>query len=488
VAKENYLDISIESVDKFFSKAKNKSRIEEFLSSITRVEQKTDGVKVTAYKVASNGDINDWIISYKGNILYDGEFSYGNLSNIKNSVGSSQFKVVIDHFKKISGFGRIQNMNEGLELKLEFLMNKPTLSSNYIEQHAIVLISYCHSVVNKTKLQHGIFKSTISKHNDIVTTSFKKMRFYFSQDFYVYTPKLLKNLNSKNLEDLKKYLDEPSEFGGKEEGVVIFSEGFPPLKLQQAYQNDQAARRAIKLKYQEDTQDREDLYWRGVQLRAKHLFDTREDESASLQDQLKELSSKLQYLSYPVSFKRNSTNMMDDVQLTCKQLIIRYLDGNDNALIIGKFRVFTKAHEKIVRDGLFFNDGVKIAIVSNKETKKQLEIRTKMIENTFKEEIKIGRVELTFCTTGNLFTIINRFDDNINTVICGSDRREGYEKQLEKSQVEVNYQPRDEDSINNISATKVLEALSENDIEYYTKNISSNNEELHEQVKQAYGI
>ena len=130
------LDISILAANKFLNSNK---KLEWFFNTPVEIEAKTDGVKVTALKIADDGDLSDWIIAYKGHILYSEEFNYNSDDSIKkSSIGSSQFKIVLDHFKSLGK----TSIPVGTELQLEYLMRKPTLSSNYERPHGIVLIGY----------------------------------------------------------------------------------------------------------------------------------------------------------------------------------------------------------------------------------------------------------------------------------------------------------------------------------------------------------
>ena len=93
------VDISILAADKALN---NKEKIEKFLTTQCTIEAKTDGVKLTVIKQANNGDINDWVFAYKGNVLYTDEYGYQTDSAAKTkSIGSSQFKLPMKHFAKI---------------------------------------------------------------------------------------------------------------------------------------------------------------------------------------------------------------------------------------------------------------------------------------------------------------------------------------------------------------------------------------------------
>jgi hypothetical protein len=66
-------------------------------------------------------------------------------------------------------------------------------------------------------------------------------------------------------------------------------------------------------------------------------------KSRKLDDILFELSLALK--RYKLNFTHSvKTELMikDDIQLNAKTVLIKQMRGNNNALIIGKFRVFTK--------------------------------------------------------------------------------------------------------------------------------------------------
>ena len=74
------LDISILTAAKYLS---NDSKKEAFLSSQVTVEHKTDGVKLTLVKQANTGIAEqDWIVAYKGNIIFSDEFAFANKQEV----------------------------------------------------------------------------------------------------------------------------------------------------------------------------------------------------------------------------------------------------------------------------------------------------------------------------------------------------------------------------------------------------------------------
>ena len=475
------LDISILAANKFLNSSK---KLEWFFNTPVEIEAKTDGVKVTALKIADDGDLSDWIIAYKGHILYSEEFNYNSDDNIKkSSIGSSQFKIVLDHFKSLGK----TSIPVGTELQLEYLMRKPTLSSNYERPHGIVLIGYSKSTytaefgILKTKnsgmktekrdfyakelklnVPLKIFDGVMSSKEEFergilakdLKIAFNKFKEFFDFSDYTDTYNRLSSL----------LLGIPSVFGGKEEGVVLkFSDG-KILKIQQDYQLDQVKRAEIKNKWKESDESSENQYWENVKGSAYDIF-YKIDKKKSLSDMLSQMSSLLKRyeLNYTHS-KKNETIIKDDIELNVKTLILKSLKGNNGCLVLGKFRVLTKAHFNLIKLATKEFDKVLVCLVSSKDTAKTEDLRLRMLEVALKQ---FGdKVQIVKSSNGNLLRIISNSDFNINAVYAGSDRVSDYEKQLKNVLgMKVKELVRtDED----ISATKVIANI--NNEKYFKQN------------------
>jgi len=475
------LDISIKAAGKYLTSQKKK---EEFLYNDVLVEHKTDGIKVQALKISSNGDLSDWILAYKGNILYDGEFDFAVDSTIKTqSIGASQFKFVIEHFKSIAS--NTKSIPVKTELFIEYLMNKPTLSSDYTRKHGMILIG--HSISSYTEKNGKLITSPsgfdISKRNkyaeicnlDVPAVLFKGIMGYeksFEQgiinnhlkDIF---QKERRSINWDNIDllidDIRSmFLEIESAYGGTEEGVIIkFKDVI--LKFQQDFQLDQVARREIKLKYQYENPEDETQYWNNVRrtaLEIERLIPMK--PSSKLSELLKIASKEISNLKLDFEHeKKSKLNILDDIQLTTKTIIMRALKGNNNALVLGKFRVLTKAHYNLIKNGIKKFDGIVVALITSKDTKDTKDLRRKMLEMAFG-----NKIEIVESTSGNLLTLMNKTNENINWIIAGSDRVDAYRNQLKRSpDIRVFEIPRvDED----ISASKVISKI--DDEKYFIKN------------------
>lgn len=487
---KDMLDISILPLNKVLS---NDSKIKDFLTSNIEVTAKTDGVKITALKISNSGSINDWIIAYKNNILFDGEFNFTTKTHINTtSFGAAQFKIVIDHFKNL---GKV-NIPNG-EYFIEFLMRKPTLSSNYEKSHKMILIGYSKSTytINGGKLitkpsgfnteKREEYASLLKIMSPLLLFKGqlaspllieKGIKYNPLMDTYN-THKTAINWNDNNsiiLNFTSSILEVPSLFGGKEEGAVI-TWGDNIAKIQQSYQTDQKARAEIKQKFQASPEE-ETQYWNNVRLKAFEIMNNVKVNSLekTLSDVSLILKSTKINFSHPI---KTADSIKEDIQLTLKNLIIRKLKGNNGALFVGKMRVLTKLHYKIIKDGIKKYDTMNVVLVTSSDTKSTRDLRMKMLKTAFGDSIEIQE-----STSGNLLTLLNKFHNNINVVLAGTDRVQSYKNQLVKNpDVQVVEIPRTDEGI---SATKVIENIQ--DEVYFKKNTPTEIHSLYPQILKTY--
>lgn len=484
------VDISIMAADKVLN---NKDKIEKFLTTPCTVEAKTDGVKLTVIKKADNGDINDWIFAYKGSILYTDEYGYQTDSVIKTkSIGSSQFKLAMKHFAKLGK----TSIPVDTELQIEFLMSKPTLSSNYTKKHGMVLIQHAKSkwtakfgklvttpsntsTANRDKyakelklsvptvLFDGVMGSPLTFKQGIKNTELKKL---FDPSVMTWDdPEVLYN-ELKNL-----FLSVPSAFGGTEEGVVIKTAD-SILKWQQVYQVDQAARFKIKQRYREDDPAQEAAYWSNVVKAARDLADSIEPGTET--QMLAALAKRLK--TYKPNFthsKKDPAVVIDDIQGDAKLLLLKKMKGNNGCLILGKFRILTKGHEALIKKALQDYDNVCVCVVTSKDTTDTKYIRLKMLKDTFGDKVSI--IEHP---NGNIVRILLKVPFNVNVVYAGSDRIDSYRDQL-NGQVGVTVREMYRTD-NDISASKVIANI--DDRKFFDKNVPNAIKPMYDELKSIY--
>ena len=491
VESGDQLDISIQSASRYLTSNK---RIEEFLQAETEVQHKTDGVKLTVVKVANNGDLNDWIFSYKGNILYQEEYDYRPNTKIKSSIGSSQFKIAIEHFRKL---GKTE-LPVNTELFIEYLMRKPTLSSNYSRHHKMVLIGSSRSqwVAKFGKLKTSntglnVDTKEIAKELKIDTPQVLFKGYMSSAQQFekgIIHPELKKIFHQRKnsmswdnpeliLDDIKNiFLEVESKYGGKEEGVVLIQKE-RILKFQQEYQLDSLSRKKIKSQFCNSTPETEADYW--VKVNAKAL-ELQSKVGTGTQDQLPELllnlSTELKYTKLDITHeKKQEFNIKDDVQLTTKNLIIKALKGNNNCLILGKFRVLSTGHVDMINRAMKLFDDVVICIITSTDTKDTKDLRTQMILETF------PGLNVIHHNSGNLISIVNKSPININAVYAGTDRVNEYVKQLSRSSIGVREMPRTSDDV---SASKIIDLI--NDESYFKASTPPEIHHLYTEIKSFY--
>jgi len=492
---KNYMDISVKSAKNVL---KDKRKLLSFLETQQIVEEKLDGLKVNLIlkKDASSKKpyTENWIVAYKGNVLYPEEFEYNTDEEAKKSIGSSQFKFIFDTLKQVN----VNNLPKGYQFFCEYLVKKPTLMSQYNNLYNLILLSYGKS---SYEIKNGMLITSNTNFDfdfDERADLAKKMHIHvppivFEGVLYP-TKELLKGIKykeldkavQKKLEDLQNsendielywkilnnvFLSVKSVFGGKPEGFIFWNSQFPPLKIQQEYQLSKEDRAKVKQKFKADP-FQESIYWAEVGQKANELIEqlgiTSKDgvDFRSIILKASNLIKKLpeDSITHP---KKSWEMIKDDIFLTLKLKLIRMF-ADKYALAIGKFRVFTNGHKKIIDKALQKYKGVVIALVSSKDTFSSNELRRKVLEECYKKEIKNGIIKIVETRSGNIATILNKaLPTVIGGVVAGSDRVDVYKEQIVKigHDIHVIEIQRDE---NSISATKVIENIFDED--FFEKN------------------
>lgn len=149
------------------------------------------------------------------------------------------------------------------------------------------------------------------------------------------------------------------------------------------------------------------------------------------------------------------------------------------SLITGRFQPPTIMHEQLIRSALKYSDIQYVQIIeskSNTGTQKNpltSEFRQKLIKQIFPED----NVRIFVYPTGSLDDIIHTIerentDIEFNQVFCGTDRLEGYKRQLNKyfqdhQGIQLIEIDRDVSEVNNISQTKLREQIIDDKIEQF---------------------
>jgi len=484
------IDISILNVDKYLT---SDSKIDNFLYDNVEIEQKSDGIKLSLIKIDNTGTLNDWVVSYKNQIMYSNEFDYAPDYKIKkNSISNSQFKIVFDHLKTVLN----NNIPINTELFIEFLIKKPTLSSNYTKHGMILLASSKVSYkieFGKIKTSGGTF-DTSKREKYAKELKLNVPVKLFSGQLANFERGILnselkseynKIKNSLNIENTQDYISKikslflsiDSKYGGKEEGVVLTFKNII-LKWQQSYQTDQVLRSQIKDKFKENL-ELEDQYWKNVRLSALNILNNLK-LSQDINKNLSLISDEIKNLKLDFSHsKKNDFQIKDDIQITTKNIMLKNLKGNNNALFQGKMRVLTNAHYNIIKNAIKKYDGVVICLISNKETLKYRNLRLKMLDLAFGNNPKVEIIEHS---NGNIFSILRKSTKNVNIVLCGTDRYNDYKNLLIKApDIKVVETPRNS---SDISATKIIENI--DNFLFFKRNTPKEIHSLYDEIKENF--
>ncbi len=324
------LDISIKDIRKVLT---TKIKQQQFLEKNIIITEKYDGIKLTLIRNENQYNQNDyddnWIVSYKGNILHKEESQGINSLNEntieKESMGVSQFLFIHNHLKINHQFYEAIPINT--EFFIEFIQNKPTITRDYHKFHDMFLIGYshCEYIINDQQVI-SITSNLETKKND-----------KFANILRIKQPKILFQGKAKEIGNfdnlIKRYSNFESELGGKAEGVII--KIVDDNELYKIVSQDQYDKDVRKLKKQRWIQDEESekLYWESLQNKAKEILNSKIDCNYSLRQKLLTLS-KLVYSMNECEFnvkncKKKLINYQDDLFLTTKFRLDRMKKIND---------------------------------------------------------------------------------------------------------------------------------------------------------------
>ena len=443
------IDISIKDIKKVVKKG---SDIDQFLSDTLKIEEKTDGVKVTLFLREDADDKKsvdeNWDVAYKGNILKSSEFGHNTPDEAKMSQGASQFMFIFKHLETVS----VKSLPKGYQFFCEYLINKPTLMSQYTKLYKLILLAYG--------------KSSCKETNGILQCSKSNFEFDFEERkaladiLEVYTPpvvfegklhpttELIRGLNSdivkkvfvSELNNLKGYEDNKelyykeiinvflraeSQFGGSPEGYVTEFKN-TLVKFQQEYQLSKEERTAKKNQFK-GTIAEEAVYWTEIKDEANRII-----SNIKIKDITKifsEISKQVQKVSVTHP-KKNIETIKDDLFLTAKMNILKQL-APKTALIIGKMNVLTIKHQELIQKALDDNEILIIALSTARGKDKTKQIRTDAILKTFKKDAK--RIDIVYSINGFIPQILNKsiYGIGLKSVYAGTDRVGSYEDQVQ---------------------------------------------------------
>jgi len=352
------LDVSIKHLKKEINNAK---KALDFVSKKLTVEEKIDGTKLILVRTDKDDEqnwYNNWILAYKGNILYPEEFKYlsdKDKEGIKtSSIGISQYALVFDRIKSIN----YKSIPKNTAFSIEFAQNKETLTRTYKITQGLFLRSYAtvKYYINKgfltlssgTEVTDKVSIATMAKKLGIYTfpilmdgyintqENFSKaikndsLRVIFSQHTIDYSDPL--NIVA-NFADIVLKLE--SSLGGTAEGVVITTQDGKLYKVTQEDQYDISVRGTKKDLYKMEP-EKEQVYNQTIRETAKMLIqklDMNQPLNVIL-EKYNQLVKKVNLSKIPHT-KKSDINKLDDLMLTGKFIIQQRLFVGVNTQTLG---------------------------------------------------------------------------------------------------------------------------------------------------------
>jgi hypothetical protein len=339
------LDVSIKHLKKEIN---NEKKALDFVSKKLYVEEKIDGTKLLIIRTDVDDTknwYNNWIVAYKGNILYPDEFNY--LSDKekqdvkKSSIGISQYAIVFDHLKSINA----SKIPKNTGFSLEFAQNKETLTRTYNVTQALFLRSYAtvKYYINKGFLTTSLSGGEVTDKKRVESMAKKLGVFTFPVwlDGYINSAESFRNaiknsllLNIFNqtkinysdpMDIVSKFsnmvIQVESSLGGLPEGVVITTDDGKLYKVTQEDQYNLDVRGAKKGLYVMEP-EKEKVYQTTIRELAKGLI-----SKLDLSQPMNVVLGKYNELVKQIDLdkikhgKKNNINKLDDLMLTGKFII-----------------------------------------------------------------------------------------------------------------------------------------------------------------------
>lgn len=404
------MDISIKNLKKYIFEPKTESlrlkRANEILSQNMVITEKVDGTKLTLVRTQQVDKVDytkNWVVAYKGTVLYAKEFAHlgdkekGDIS--QSSVGIGQYSMIFDHLAKINN--KINSIPKSTEFSVEFAQNKDTLTRTYVNKGGLFLRSYgevqyrvvggdLHTI---PKQEITDYKS-VNKMAELLEISSFPIFFQgkLSKENLLKNPLFgskLTNVDWSNPTDVVTKFSEailavPSTLGGTTEGVVMKLDNGEFFKLVQADQYDAGVRGAKKDAYKLEP-EAASAYFQQIRALIQNIFAAIGTEGKSEEDvisdsnfyiskngaKLKKFFDALQKIA---GDKKNIVQIKDDIHDTIRLMTSKQgLLGSTNktlALIPIAGKPLHIGHWKLIEKASNENDRVIVYTSSSDRIKK----------------------------------------------------------------------------------------------------------------------
>ena len=388
------LDISIKNLKTFVTKpilaTTQLRKAVDVLSHRALIQEKIDGTKLTLIRTEDDhiDYVDNWIVSYKGQILHRREFVH--ITPIAwheirtESTGISQYVEVFKYLAKLGD--KVMSIPHSTEFSIEFVQDKDTITRTYSDTGDLFLRSMAKV---KYFVNNGQLISTPITDEVTDTECVRQMAELLglrsfpvifdgglsTEDAFrsgIKNDELRKTFDStdidwndpvdviRKLENM--FLSVGSVLGGVTEGVVLKLDDGRFFKFVQADQYDLTVRNAKKDQHRMSV-EKESMYFTSVRCFAKTALDNidlKRPDDVVLAEALK-LLYKSTSRCLPIHSKKNAIQRWDDVHETLRLLLskTRLLSGCDTLGIVpigGK--PFHLGHWKLIQLAANENDRV----------------------------------------------------------------------------------------------------------------------------------
>ena len=404
------MDISIKNLKKYIFEPKTESlrlkRANEILSQNMVITEKVDGTKLTLVRTQQVDKVDytkNWVVAYKGTVLYAKEFAHlgdkekGDIS--QSSVGIGQYSMIFDHLAKINN--KINSIPKSTEFSVEFAQNKDTLTRTYVNKGGLFLRSYgevqyrvvggdLHTI---PKQEITDYKS-VNKMAELLEISSFPIFFQgkLSKENLLKNPLFgskLTNVDWSNPTDVVTKFSEailavPSTLGGTTEGVVMKLDNGEFFKLVQADQYDAGVRGAKKDAYKLEP-EAASAYFQQIRALIQNIFAAIGTEGKSEEDvisdsnfyvaknqpKLKKFFDSLQKIA---GDKKNIVQIKDDIHDTIRLMTSKQGLLGSTGKTLGLIPIAGKplhiGHWKLIEKAANENDRVIVYTSSSDRIKK----------------------------------------------------------------------------------------------------------------------
>lgn len=432
-------------------------KYEQLFNSLVKIEALPFGWDVDVFR------INGKFLICKDNIIYFYEdFNYLPNTKIKNSFGISQLKFLIEHFNNLDQ----NSLPDNFHLRVKYIIN----NINYKKVHKIIFIDYCTNI--KVKIKFGKIKIIEGAINtnviDDLIDIFKLDKLDIIFNGYLNSELLLKkgckNKNLSKLIEQNKNIFRYNDYKIFYEQLINLLFQLPSKYGDYEYQYkisgyDEFIITNPRFKIQEIKKD--DVYINEIKNITLNLIEN--ITIKSLKRALDDFNQDLKILNVKDEYK-------DDIYALGRQLILNKLPGNNNCLILGKFKVLTNGHIKIINKALDTYDSVTICLLD------KAPLREEMIKTIYKN------IDIVYNYNANFKDIFEKIDKNINVILTGSENVKKYRESTKDFPfVNVREFYRSQDSV---SGEMIINRLKNK--EYFIKNTPLKIHKFYDELLKCY--